>query len=82
MNDGGSNGWADIANQGPLVALLLLFLGGFVRGWWVLGREYLAMRDDRDYWRQAADRAAGMAETAIDTPSARPQRRTATHERS
>ena len=76
VNDG-SNAWSDLANQGPVVAVLLLFLGGFVKGWWVLGREYLAMREDRDYWRAAASRAAGLAETAVEAPTVRGTRRTA-----
>lgn len=72
MNDSTST-WADIANQGPMVALLLLFLMGFVRGWWVTWREHKVLMDDRDYWRQAANRAAGIAETVIDVPGSRTQ---------
>ena len=40
------------------------FVGGLLRGWWVLGREYEVMRADRDYWRTRADRGTQLAERA------------------
>ncbi|HBY45324.1 MAG TPA: hypothetical protein DEU95_06360 [Chloroflexi bacterium] len=70
------NYWADLGKEGPIVAALLGFIGGLLRGWWVLGREHEELRRDRDYWREAANRAAGIAETPI-----RVAERRASHER-
>ncbi len=77
--------WGPIADQAGVVALMILFVSGFVRGWWITGREaeqqrrdaierLEELRDDRDYWRQAADRAGGLAESAVESAPA-PERR-------
>lgn len=42
----------------------LAFVSGLLRGWWVLGREYEAMRADRDYWRSRTERGTSLAEQA------------------
>lgn len=70
--------WGPLADNGGVVALMAIFVTGFVRAWWVpwwvaerdrlLAAERLEeMRRDRDYWRQAADRAGGLAESATET---------------
>ena len=78
--------WGSLADQGGALGIAMVMITGFVRGWWVTGREaerdrqdaiarLAEMRADRDYWRSAADRAGGLAETAV-APAA-PRRRRA-----
>ena len=57
--------WAWV-ERGGLVSLLLFFLFGFYKGWWVFGAFYQRMVDDRDWWRDATMRNAGLAKTSTD----------------
>ena len=77
--------WGSLADQGAAFGLMVLFISGFVRGWWITGREaererqdaierLAEMRADRDFWRSAADRAGGLAETAVAAPAPRRRR--------
>lgn len=43
------------------------FTTGLLRGWWVLGREYALMQQDRDFWRTRALRGTALAESATST---------------
>ena len=65
--------WGDIASQGITSALLVLFITGLTRQWWVLGREYIAMKEDRNYWRDAAQRGLNLADTALEPRDGRRQ---------
>ena len=66
--------WGPLADQAGAVGALILFVSGFVRGWWITGREAAErervaterleeMREDRDYWRAAADRTGAAAQS-------------------
>lgn len=57
-----------ISNTG-LVGLLIIIVWGGAKGWWVYGREYKEMKQDRDEWKEAALSGTTIAERAIDTAS-------------
>jgi len=40
--------------SGGVLGLLLAIVIGGSRGWWVYGRTYEEMRDERDEWKQLA----------------------------
>lgn len=57
--------WKDLLGQGPLVAVLTLFLYGFWRGWWVFGREVKETKDRCTEWQTKAERATELAEKSV-----------------
>lgn len=44
----------------------LTFISGLLREWWVLGREYRTMEEDRNFWRSRAIGGTDLAERATD----------------
>lgn len=58
-----------LLNSGGVVALLVVMLyGGWKAApWWVFGREFRAMTDERDRWREVAMRGMTTAEKAVHT---------------
>lgn len=48
-----------------MIGLLATILVGGSRGWWVFGRTYDEMRDERDAWRAVALNAQGMTDKAV-----------------
>ena len=66
------NAVAEAINKGGVIPMLIIFLAGFVREWWVFGRELKAERADKEFWRDRAleadaraERAVGLAETVV-----------------
>ena len=57
--------WRDLLSQGPLVAMLIFFLYGFWRGWWVFGREFENLRESAGEWKSKAERATDLAEKSV-----------------
>ena len=55
---------SEAVGQLPVAGLLVLFVIGQLRGWWVIGPRFTEMKKDRDYWRSIALRALGVAEKA------------------
>lgn len=58
-----------LLNSGGVVALLVLILyGGWKAApWWVFGREFRAMAEERDRWRDLAMRGMSATEKAVHT---------------
>lgn len=58
-----------LLNSGGVVALLVIMLyGGWKAApWWVFGREFRAMVEERDRWREIATRGITTAEKAVTT---------------
>lgn len=58
-----------IVNTGGVVALLIVILyGGWKASpWWVFGREFRAMAQERDHWREIAWRGITTTEKAVHT---------------
>lgn len=58
-----------ITDAGFAVGLLTVLIGGF-RGWWIYGplhdRIVADLREQRDFWRDAALSGAHVAEKAVD----------------
>ena len=55
-----------LASQGPLVAMLLFFLLGFVKRWWVLGWTYDEKAKSHDEYKALALKLLNVAERAVD----------------
>ena len=72
----GGNPWGDLAGQGPVIALLLGFLFGFSKEYWVFGWTYKAIKEDRDYWRDQAVKQLETVDKAIEAPKPETRRRT------
>lgn len=58
-----------LLNTGGVLALLLLILyGGWkAQPWWVFGREFRAMVQERDHWRDVAWKGISTTERAVRT---------------
>ena len=60
--------WVPLVQNGGLaLAVVVLIIGG-TRGWYVFGREYEEMKQDRDDWKALALRGTSLAERALETP--------------
>jgi hypothetical protein len=46
--------WGGLARDVTVTTLLILAIVGGSRGWWVYGRYYREMVDDRNFWRDQA----------------------------
>lgn len=55
-----------LQSQGPLVAMLLFFLWGFVKKWWVFGWTYDEKAKSHDEYKALALKLAGVAERMAD----------------
>ena len=53
---------------GLLVALIFALIGGF-RGWWVFGRVFRDMQEERDEWRRLALQSTNLAEKSAELGS-------------
>jgi len=62
--------WQVIQSLGTGGLLAFALVGGF-RGWYVWGKAYDEIKEDRDFWRTTALSALGHADKAIDVVSKR-----------
>lgn len=58
--------WTTLADQGPLVALLLMFLYGFYKEWWVMGKQVARERAEKEEWKRLASQGTRYAEETLD----------------
>lgn len=56
----------DAIQKAGLIGLLLFFIIGGQRGWWIFGREYDAVREERDTWKQIALDNLGLQSKTVD----------------
>lgn len=56
---------AKALQTGGVILLLLIFLAGFMRKWWVMGWTHADCERERDEWRERAFRGTSLAETAV-----------------
>ncbi len=60
--------WTDIASQGPLVMVVMLFLFGFYKEWWYMGesvrRQITECQERSDKWEARAMRGLKATEDA------------------
>lgn len=68
--------WQQVENLGIAGVLTAAFIVALVRGTIVLGREYRALREDRDMWRQLALNGTQLAGRAVDVAALNAQRAT------
>ena len=52
------------------VVLIVLAAIGYIKGWWVSGREFRAMVVDRDFWRHVGIKGVTTAEKMADQKGA------------
>jgi uncharacterized membrane protein len=57
-------GWV---RDGGVIGILVFFIVGFWRQWWVMGWQWEACQRDRDEWRQMALRGTDLAERLSTT---------------
>lgn len=58
--------YAFLNSGGLLAGLVLVLFGGWKsQPWWVFGREFRAMVQERDQWRTTAERLMGIGEKAV-----------------
>jgi hypothetical protein len=57
-----------LLNSGGLLAgLILVLFGGWKRDpWWVFGREFRRVEEERDRWRDVAWKGVNVTEKAVD----------------
>lgn len=69
----------NIVQSGGVVGLLVLFMVGLVKRWWVVGWAYDDCRRERDEWKELALTGTRAAERAVDLARevAPPKRRAA-----
>lgn len=58
--------WTTAVRELSVAALLMGFLMGFVRKWWVLGWHYDETVKDRDEWKELALQNLRIAEKAVN----------------
>jgi len=58
-----------LINSGGIVGLLVLVLVGGYRRWWVYGREYDSVIEERNEWRRIALMSSDIAKTAVSLGS-------------
>jgi hypothetical protein len=51
----------ELFKQGPFVAVSVLLVLGFLRGWWVTGRELKDCREHSGKWEEVATKWQGVA---------------------
>lgn len=58
-----------LLNSGGLLAgLVIVLVGGWkAQPWWVFGREFRAMQEERNHWRDIAWRGISTTEKAVRT---------------
>ena len=56
-----------LLNDGGVLALLVLAVVGFARGWFVSRREYDELEKDRNWWRDVAMTSVRLGEAAVTT---------------
>lgn len=68
------NSIVDIIQTTGAIGVLVFFIFGLVRGWWVMKSQHedtkaycAEMREDRDKWKEAALRGTDIAERSVDT---------------
>lgn len=60
--------WEQGARAGAvLVPLLVIILYGAIREWWVWGYVYRKEVKEKEYWREKALHALGLAERSVET---------------
>lgn len=66
----------DILQTTGVIGVLVFFILGLVRGWWVMKSQHEQlkthcgeMKEDRDMWKFAALRGTDIAERSVDTVS-------------
>ncbi len=64
-----------VISEGGWLLVLLLVLWALERGWWISGREYRALKQDRDEWRQLALTGTTAFEQAVSLATAERRRR-------
>lgn len=63
-----------LLNSGGLLAgLILVLFGGWKSNpWWVFGREFRRIEQERDHWRDLAWKGVNVTEKAVDAVAERP----------
>lgn len=63
-----------LLNSGGLLAgLVLVLVGGWKQNpWWVFGREFRRVEEERDHWRDLAWKGVSVTEKAVDAVADRP----------
>jgi len=78
--------WVDVIERAGVAGVLIMFLFGGARGWWVFGRHHTEameawkerfedMEQDRDYWRDVAIQGVQTAKEGLTLAEARIPRR-------
>jgi hypothetical protein len=63
-----------LLNSGGLLAglILVLFGGWKANPWWVFGREFRRVEQERDHWRDIAWKGVNVTEKAVDAAAGGP----------
>lgn len=78
--------WIDVIERAGVAGVLIMFLVGGYRGWWVYGRQhneameawkarFEEMKEDRDYWRDVAVQGVQTAKEGLSLAETRLPRR-------
>jgi len=62
----------DYIQWGGIVTLLLLFVFGLFKKWWVMGWQYKAIEESNVRWMELALRSTNLAESVTELRKERP----------
>lgn len=68
-----ADAYALLNSGGLLAGLVLVLVGGWKQNpWWVFGREFRRVEEERDHWRDLAWKGVSVTEKAVDAAVDRP----------